>query len=100
MRFIIHLRQASAVAKVMSDKTADKQDGVTRRTMRKLARNDFPNMPPLMGLVFLWERVFYNDIAMTALGFTSKLAPENTICAAFRSRDWALVFVCMVLKRM
>jgi hypothetical protein len=42
---------------------------------RKLARNDFPNMPLLMGLEFLLERVFYNDIAPTALGSTSKLAP-------------------------
>jgi hypothetical protein len=28
-----------------------------------------------MGLEFLLERVFYRDVAPTALGFTSKLPP-------------------------
>jgi hypothetical protein len=32
--------------------------------------NGFAKMPPLTGLEFLWEWVFYRDVAPMALGFT------------------------------
>jgi hypothetical protein len=39
----------------------------TADTFSKPARNDFPNMPPPMGLGFHWKLVFYKYIAPTAL---------------------------------
>jgi hypothetical protein len=44
-------------------------------TFSKPARNDFSKMPPLTGLEFLLERLFYKYVAPTALRFTSKLIP-------------------------
>jgi hypothetical protein len=41
----------------------------------------FPNMPPQMGLEFLWEWVFYKDFAPTAPGFISKLIRHrSSVC--------------------
>jgi hypothetical protein len=53
--------------------------------------NDFPNMPPLMGLEFLWERIFYKYVAPTALGFASKLSRRKRQSETdFRSKDRAV----------
>jgi hypothetical protein len=40
----------------------------TEDTFSKPARNDFLNIPPLLGLGFHWKLVFYKYIAPTALG--------------------------------
>jgi hypothetical protein len=48
-----------------------------RDAFSKPARMDFPNMPPLAGLEYRWEWLFYKYVAPTALGFTSKFPPEK-----------------------
>jgi hypothetical protein len=54
-------------------------DGAAGNTARdaisKPVRNDFPKMPSVMGLEFLWKWVCYIYIAPTALGFSSKPTP-------------------------
>jgi hypothetical protein len=62
----------------------------TSDTFSKPARHDFPNMPLLTELKFLWEQVFYKYIAPTALDITSELTPWKIRSAtAVRSKDWA-----------
>jgi hypothetical protein len=50
--------------------------------IKNRARDDFPNVPPLMGLECLLGWVFYKDIAPTALGFSSKFIPRSPSWAA------------------
>jgi hypothetical protein len=51
-----------------------------------------PKMPLLTELEFLWEWVFYRDVAPTALGFASKFtsAPFIRFATVFRSKALAL----------